>query len=124
MFIISFCLAADASVLITNPSLYRKTLVFIHDSMGFVWSSLYSLLFSFCAIHVIVSIILSGMSILFILPALMMACLALYFFMIGTEKYGRFAVIWLSLSDIQYRIAGLLFVILAAIVCYITASIR
>ncbi|MBN2589097.1 MAG: hypothetical protein JXA96_04490 [Sedimentisphaerales bacterium] len=124
MFIISFCLAADASILIFNPSLYRKSLDYINESMGPIWGVLYGLLFAFCAIFVLISIVFSGVSVFYILSAIAMACLALFFLMIGTEKYSHFASIWSSLSDIQYRIAGIIFVVLATIVCYITACLR
>ncbi len=124
MFIISFCIAADASVLMFNPSLYRRTLDFINESIGTVWSVLYGILFAFCAIFVLISIVFSGITIFYIFSAIAMACIALFFIMAGTQKGSNLANIWISLSDIQYRIAGIAFIMLAAIVCYITACIR
>ena len=124
MFIISFCLAADAAVLIISPQIYRRSLEYINESIGPVWGVLYGMLFSFCAIFVLISIVLSGVSIFYILPSIAMAFFALFFLMTGTQKYGHFADIWTSLSDIQYRIAGVIFIILAAVVCYIAAYIR
>ena len=41
MFIISFCLAADASILIVNPLLYRRSLEYVNESIGPVWGVLY-----------------------------------------------------------------------------------
>ncbi len=124
MFIISFCLAADASILIVNPSLYRRSLEYINESIGPVWGVLYGLLFSFCAVFVLISVVFSGISIFYILPAIAMAFIAMFFIMTGTQKYSHFANIWTSLSNMQFRIAGIVFVILATIVCYITAYIR
>ncbi len=124
MFVISFCLAADAAVLIINPALYRRSLEYINESVGPVWGVLYGMLFSFCAIFILISIVLSGVAIFYILPAIAMACFALFFLMTGTQKYSYFANIWISLSNLQYRIAGIIFTILAAVVCYITAYIR
>ena len=124
MFVISFFLAADASILIFNPSIYRKSLEFLNDSIGPVWGVLYGLLFSFCTIFILISIIFSGISLLYILPAISMTCLSLFFIMTGTHKYNQFAHVWISLSNMQYRIAGIVFIVLATIVCYIAASIR
>ena len=124
MLIISFCLAADAAVLIINPSLYRRSIEYINESIGPIWGVLYLLLFSFCTIFVLISIFLSGVSIFYILPAIAMAGFALFFLMTETQKYSHFANIWTSLSDMQYRIAGIIFIILAVVVCYIAVSMR
>lgn len=124
MFIISFCLAADASILIFNPSIYRRSLAYINESIGPVWGILYGLLFSFCALFVLISIVYSGISILYILSGIPMACLALFFILSGTEQFNHLAYVWASLSDMRYRIAGVIFLILATIVCYITACVR
>ena len=123
MYVISFCLAADGSILIFNPSFYRRSLNFINESMGPVWAVLYGLLFSFCAIFVLISVVFSEISIFYIVSAIIMGLIALFFIMIGTQKYSHFASIWTSLTNMQYRIAGIIFVLLAAIVCYITATI-
>jgi hypothetical protein len=92
--------------------------------MGPVWGVLYGLLFSFCAIFILISIIYSGISFFHILSVIVLACIALFFIFSGTEKYSNFANIWISLSDMQYRISGIIFVVLATIVCYITACVR
>ena len=124
MFIIAFCLMADASILIFNPSLYRKSLEYVNDSLGPIWSILYGSLFLFCAFFIILSIILSGISYLYIIAVILMTGIGLFFLLSNTQKYNYFVKIWSSLTDIQYRIAGLVFIILSAIVCYITAKIR
>jgi uncharacterized protein YjeT (DUF2065 family) len=124
MFIISFFLAADASVLIFNPSLYRKSLNYINETLGPIWGVLYGLLFSFCAIFVFISVIFSGLSVPFIIASLVMAAIGLFFLLCETQKFGYLAQIWIKLSDNQYRIAGVIFVVIASLVCYIAATIH
>ena len=123
MFIISFCLIVDASFLIFKPSLYRRSLEFINETMGPVWSVLYGLLFMFCAVFVFISVIFSGVSIFYTIPAVIMACTGLFFLLSETHKFASFAHIWASFSDNQFRLAGIIFVILAGIVCYVTATL-
>ena len=123
MFIISFFLAADASVLIFNPSLYRKSLNYINETLGPVWGALYGLLFSFCAIFVFITVIYSGLSFLFIIASILMAAVSLFFLFCETQRFGNLAQIWTKLSDIQYRIAGIIFIIFATLVCYIAATV-
>ncbi len=117
MYIISFCLMADAAILIFDPSLYRKSLGFVDETLGPVWGALYGLLFSFCTIFVFISVILSRVSLLFIFAGLIMACIGLFFLLSETRKFAYLSHIWASLSDLQYRFAGIIFFILAAIVC-------
>ena len=124
MYVISFFLAADASILIFNPSIYRKTLVYVNDSIGSAWSLLYGLLFSFCAIFILISILMSGLSIFYLLSAIPLACLALFFILMGTEAFKHLSNIWISLSNMQYRIAGIIFIALATIVCYVTTCVQ
>ena len=121
MFIISFCLLADASILIFNPSLYRKSLDFINETIGPVWNVFYGLLFLFCAIFIFVSIIFSRITFLFIPAGIIMAWAGLFFLLSETQSFGYLTNVWTSLSNKQYRLAGVLFVILAIIVCYAAA---
>ncbi|MEJ2647030.1 MAG: hypothetical protein P8016_01320 [Sedimentisphaerales bacterium] len=122
MFIISLCLIADASVLIFDPSLYRKSLDFIEETLGPVWTILYGLLFTFCSVFVLVSVFLSRVSFLYVPAAIIMAGIGLFFLLSETRRFGHFADLWASLSDRQYRIAGIIFIILSLLVCYITST--
>ena len=124
MFVISFFLAADASVLIFNPSLYRKSLNYINETLGPVWGALYGLLFSFCAIFVFITVIYSELTFLFIIASLLMAAAGLFFMLSETQRFGYLAQIWIKLSDIQYRIVGIFFVFFATLVCYIAATLH
>jgi hypothetical protein len=124
MFIISFCLIADASILIFEPSLYRKSLDFINETLGPVWGILYGLLFIFCASFIFISVIYSKVSILYTLAAIIMAGVGLFFLLSETQRFEHFTHIWTSLSDSQYRAAGIIFVILASIVCYVAVMAR
>ena len=124
MLIISFCLLADASILIFDPSLYRKSLDFINNTLGPVWGILYGLLFTFCAVFIFISVIYSKVSIFYISAAIIMAGIGLFFLLSETHRSGHFTHIWTSFSDRQYRIAGILFVILAALLCYVTYMTR
>jgi len=124
MFIIAFCLLADASLLILNPSLYRKSLEYVNETIGPIWSLLYGSLFLFCAFFIFLSIILSEISYFYIIAAIIMACIGLFFLLSNSQKYNYLAKIWSSLTNWQYRIVGIIFVILSVIVCYITAKIR
>ena len=122
--IISFCLAADASVLIVNPSLYRRSLEYINESIGNTWSLIYGLLFALCTNFILISIIFSGISMYYLLAAIVMAFPAIFFLMAGTQKYSYFINIWISLSNLQFRIAGIVFVILATIACYVSTCVQ
>jgi uncharacterized protein YjeT (DUF2065 family) len=124
MFIISFCLVADASLLIFDPALYRKSLNYVNETLGPVWGVLYGLLFTFCAVFVFISVIFSRVSFLYIFTALVMAGTGLFFLLSETQKFEHLSHIWVSLSDKQYRLAGIMFVILAAVVCYVTVMVR
>ncbi len=123
MLIISFCLAADAFVLILNPALYKKSLVYVHEMLGPAWAVLYGLLFSFCAIFIFISIIFSGISFLYIIAGTAMAAIGVFFILSGMEKYSQLALAWSTLSSMRLRVAGILFLILAALVCYVTALV-
>ena len=123
MFIIAFCLMADASILILNPSIYRKSLNFINETLCTAWSILYGLLFTFCAIFVFITVIFSDVSVFYILAAILLSAIGLFFLLCGSEKYENLAVLWASFSNWQYRLAGLIFIILTAIVCYITVMV-
>jgi hypothetical protein len=109
---------ADAAILIFDPSLYRKSLGFVHETLGPAWSTLYGLLFAFCAIFVFISVIFSGISLLFIPGGIMMACTGLFFLLSETQRFSHFTYILSSLSDWQYRLAVIIFIILAAVVCF------
>ena len=124
MYIIAFCLIADSSVLIFNPSLYRRSLDFVNQTLGHSWSVLYGLLFSFCSIFILISIVFSGISFLYIIAAAILALIGLFFLLSGTEKYQNLAKTWSTLSNLQYRLVGITFVILTAIVCYVTTLLR
>ena len=123
MFIISFCLIADASVLILNPSLYRKSLNYVNETIGPIWGALYGLLFLLCAVFILISVIFSGISFLYLFAAVIMAGIGAFFLLSETQKFKHFADIWSKLSDTQYRLTGIIFVILAGIVCYVTTRI-
>lgn len=119
MFIIAVCLIADALVLIFEPSLYRKSLVYINETIGTIWSSLYGFMFSICSTFIFISVIFSGISLFYILAASMLAVIGLFFLLSTTEKFHNLTGWWSSRSNRQYRAAGILFASLAGTVCYI-----
>ena len=124
MFIIAFCLITDALFLIFYPSLYRKSLVYVNEMLGPVWSSLYGFLFSICGIFVFISVVFSGLSVFYIFASLIMSVIGLFFLLSATEKFGHFAGWWSSRSNWSYRISGITFAVLAIMVCYIIMKIR
>ena len=119
MFIIAFCLIADALLLIFDPSLYRKSLIFVNETIGTIWSGLYGFMFSVCGVFIFISVIFSDISLFYILAASMLIVIGLFFLLSTTEKYHNLTGWWSSRTNWQYRAAGILFASLAGLVCYI-----
>lgn len=123
IFIIAFCLITDALLLILDPSLYRKSLVYINETIGTIWSGLYGFMFSVCGTFIFISVIFSGISLFYIFTALIMTAIGIFFLLSTTKKFHNLTGWWSLRSNLQYRAAGILFVSLAGIVCYITMII-
>jgi len=123
IFIIAFCLITDALLLIFNPSLYRKSLIYVNETIGTIWSGLYGFMFSVCGTFIFISIIFSGISPFYILAASLITVIGIFFLLSMTEKYHNLTGWWSSRTNWQYRAAGILFSCLAGIVCYIVLII-
>lgn len=124
MFIIAVCLIADALLLIFDPSLYRKSLIFVNETIGTIWSGLYGFMFFVCGTFIFISVIFSSISLFYIFAALVLSVIGLFFLLSTTEKYHNLTGWWSSRSNWQYRAAGILFASLSGIVCYIVLIIR
>ena len=124
MFIIAFCLIADALLLVFDPSVYRKSLIYVNEMIGTIWSGLYGFMFSVCGVYIFISVVFSGISLFYILSSLMLSVIGLFFLLSTTEKFHGLTEWWSTRSNWQYRAAGFLFASLAGTVFYIIFLIK
>jgi len=114
--VISVILIADGVFLLFDPSFYRRSLVYIDEMLGPIWSWLYGLFFFVSALFLFLCVKYTNAAAISAGAGVILVLFGLFFILSCTERFGYFNKWWSTRPNWVYRLAGLAFIILSGMI--------
>ncbi len=128
MFVTILCMALvvllDGLTLVFDPSLYRRGMAFVEDEIGPVWMLASGFAFLAPALAWLYRAMFSATPALPAAIGVISLGIGVFFALAPTERFRSWGRWWRSRSNGQYRVAGLIAVVLAVLMLLLAFEVK
>ncbi len=124
MVFISVVVLGDGVLLLFDPALYRRCVDYAEETVGPSWPMISGLLLILAGLFIFITGVCRAISVIFGAMGCVLGLVGVFAILAGTEDYRYLGQWWKSRPNAQYRVAGIVLVILSVAIMRFAMEIR